>query len=80
MISNLEMLRSMITAERDGLERELRSALNSLRNGVEQAVAALLEGQRIETYLVVNAGSLTADIARWNLLRQISPLLGEGES
>lgn len=57
--------------ERAALATSLLRGLKSLRHRVDDALAALADGRRIDPILITNSAMLTAEIDQWNLVRDL---------
>ena len=76
----LRMLRSLVTQHQAGAVRSLRDELTSLQWAVERALSALDHGQALDEHLLHNRVQLTATIGKYNLLRDLAPLVNEENS
>lgn len=72
-----DRVKSRIQTEYDSLERRLRGELVGLRVRVEREIKSLEKGERLDEHLIANATHMTADFARWNLVRDLIPILVE---
>lgn len=66
-----------LDVERDSIKLRLRAELTNHRIRVDRAIAALDGGEQIDDHLIANAAMLTAYIARWNLVRELAPLVAD---
>lgn len=62
--------------ERATLASSIAGDLKTLLQRVDTAIANLAEGDRIDPHLIANSGMLTAQIARWNLVCDLAPMVG----
>lgn len=69
--------KTRVDIERDSVKRRLGAELINHRIRVERAIAALESGAQLDEHLIANASMLTADIARWNLVRDLAPLVAD---
>ncbi len=69
--------KTRITIERDSVKTRLRAELINHRIRVERAIVDLADDDRLDEHLIANASMLTADIARWNLVRDLMPLVAD---
>jgi hypothetical protein len=60
-------------------KRELVDGLKDLLLRGERALQALTAGEKVDEHLIANRVSLTADISRWNLMIDLSPMIDEEE-
>lgn len=74
------MLATRIKNEHDGTAMRLKSALKALEVNVQRALRALEDGEGLDAHLIVNASSITEEIARWNLARDLMPLVQEEDA
>ena len=72
-----KMLASRLKVDRTMVARSLESHLRTLAHEVERARKALADGGSMDEHLIVNAGSLSALIARWNMLLDYTPYVEE---
>lgn len=69
--------KTRVAIERDSVKRRLGAELINHRIRVERAITALENGTQLDEHLIANASMLTADIARWNLVRDLTPLVAD---
>lgn len=69
-------IRRRLDHERTRLTRSIASGLKTLRQHVDTAIADLAEGARIDPHLIASSAMLTEQIARWNLVRDLAPMVG----
>lgn len=65
-----------LSLERATLARSIGVDLKMLRQCVDTAIINLAEGDRIDPHLIASSVMLTEQIARWNLVRDIAPMVG----
>jgi len=71
------LLRSRVQSERERTVRSLRNELVLLKHKLDSAIARLDAGEGLDAHLIHNSQMITADIAKWNLLRDIAPMLAD---
>lgn len=74
----VERLKIRLNNDHQRLIVTLMSSLKNLQQRTEMAIEALRDGKALDVHLVVNAGGITEEIARWNMLRDLIPYLYEG--
>jgi hypothetical protein len=62
--------------EQAALARSIAYDLKMLRQRVDTAIADLAEGTRIDPHLFANSVMLTGQIACWNLVCDLAPMVG----
>ena len=62
------------------LQANLRRALLDLRSSLDQAIAAVEAGERVNEHVVQLAPSVATQVGRWNFLREVRELFTFGES
>lgn len=67
--------KTRIETEHGSVHGRLRSELVNLRMRVTRAIESLEADDGLDEFLIVNASGITADIARWNLVRDLLPLV-----
>lgn len=70
----------MLTAERAGVTGELVLQLRGLLREVGDAIESVDAGERVNAHLLANYAMLTAPIANWNSLLQVTPVLDKVNS
>ncbi len=76
-MSTTNPAKTRLDIERASVKTRLRAELINHRIRVEHAIAALDGAKQIDEHLIANASMLTADIARWNLVRDLTPLVAD---
>lgn len=73
----LKQVTRCLESERKKVNANLELMLKNLKQRVEMALTSLKEGGSLDEHLIVNASSITGLIARYNLVRDLSPYLDE---
>ena len=73
------MLLTRLRVESEGTKNRLQAALRDLEHKAQSARRDLEAGKALDAHLIVNASSITEEIARWNLVRDILPLVEDEE-
>lgn len=73
----VERLKVRLNAEHERLINTLIMELKNLHQRTGIAIEALRDGKALDAHLIVNAGSITESIARWNMVRDLIPYLYE---
>lgn len=68
--------RRLVSEKSTGMNA-LESELKALQHNVNRALADLAAGQRIDEHLIANAVMITALVAKWNLVRDLIPMVDE---
>ena len=71
------MLIARLKSEHQGTIARLKSGLQMLEVNIQRARRSLEAGEGLDAHLIVNASSITEDIGRWNLARDLLPLVEE---
>ena len=75
-----EQIRRRIQTERDVAKRNLDGELRRMIERLTQAHEALDKGDKLDPHLIVNAGSMTYDIARWNVSVDLLPYVNDADA
>lgn len=54
------------------VSEDLRRGLMALRNKIDDEIEALNKGAALDAHLIVSAGYLTADVAKWNMFLEMT--------
>lgn len=73
----VDRLKARLTSEHERLINVLMMDLKNLHMRTAIAMEALRDGKELDVHLIVNAGTVTESIARWNMVRQLIPYLYE---
>lgn len=73
----VEQLKARLHNEHQRLIVELNSSLKNLKQRTEMAIVALQDGKALDAHLIVNASGISEMIAKWNLVRDLTPYLYE---
>lgn len=71
----LAMLTTRLDMEATGQTERLVAQLKSLAHDIARAIEAAGSGDRVNAHLIANAAMLTETIARYNLARELAPLV-----
>lgn len=74
---NQKHLKSTLRTRDLNVRVVLRHGLEQLKIRVERALSDLEAEEQIDEHLIVNASGLTADIAKWNLIRDLHPYVNQ---
>ena len=66
-----------LTQQRASLAESIARDLKTLRHRIDDAIDSLTEGARLDPHLIANAVMLTEQIARWNMVRDLAPMVDD---
>lgn len=72
-------LQRRLNSESASLRSAIASELRSLGHKIERALTNLNSDQRLDAHLIANSVMLTDQIARWNLIRDLMPMVTDEE-
>jgi len=73
------MLQRRLDSESAALRRTIAFELEALSQKIERALASLHSNQRLDAHLIANSVMLTEQIARWNLIRDLTPMITDDD-
>jgi hypothetical protein len=71
----IERLKARLNNEHERLINVLMMELKNLHQRTGIAIESLKDGKALDVHLIINAGSVTESIARWNMVRDLIPYL-----
>ena len=73
------MLQRRLNSESTSLRLAIASELKALSHKIERALTNLDSDQRLDAHLIANSVMLTEQIARWNLIRDLTPMVADDD-